>query len=62
VITLANVNVRTFAGTTARLAQLVATQSAILSYADATYFVALVGMAGIPLVFLLRRPARRQSR
>ena len=54
--TLANLNVRGFVGTTAQLAHLVDTQSIVLSYADATYLVGLLGVLCIPLVFLLRRP------
>jgi DHA2 family multidrug resistance protein len=39
-----------------QLAHLVDTQSTVLSYADAAYLIALLGVLCIPLVFLLRRP------
>jgi DHA2 family multidrug resistance protein len=55
-VTLSNPNVRDFPGTTAQLAHLIDTQSTVLSYADATYLIALLGVLCIPLVFLLRRP------
>jgi DHA2 family multidrug resistance protein len=59
--TLANLNVRQFAGSPSQLAHLIDTQSTVLSYADATYLIGLLGVLCIPLVFLLRRPrgARR---
>jgi MFS transporter, DHA2 family, multidrug resistance protein len=56
--TLANANVRGFAGTREQLAGLIGTQSTVLSYADATFFIALLGVLSVPLVFLLRRPRK----
>ncbi|MDB5041657.1 MAG: drug resistance transporter, EmrB/QacA subfamily, partial [Candidatus Eremiobacteraeota bacterium] len=46
-----------------QLAHLIDTQSTVLSYADASYLIALLGVVCIPLVFLLRRPktARRTA-
>jgi DHA2 family multidrug resistance protein len=54
--TLSNLNVRGFLGTTAQLANLITTQSTVLSYADATYFIGILSVLCIPLVLLLRRP------
>jgi DHA2 family multidrug resistance protein len=55
-VTLANLNVRAFAGTLAQLERIVAGQSTILAYADATYLIGALCIVAIPLVFLLRRP------
>ncbi len=62
--TIANLNVRAFgSGHLAQLAQIIDTQSTVLSYADATYLIGILAVLCIPLVFLLRRPrsARRQT-
>ena len=40
----------------AQLAHLIDTQSTVLSYADASYLIALLGVLCVPLVFLLRKP------
>jgi DHA2 family multidrug resistance protein len=57
--TLGNLNVQHFAGSIAQLSTLINTQSVVLSYADATYLIGLLGVLSIPLVFLLKKP--RQS-
>lgn len=54
--TLAKLSVHGYAGTTPQLARIIDTQSTVLSYADATYLIGLLGVLCIPLVFLLRRP------
>jgi DHA2 family multidrug resistance protein len=54
-MTLGNLNVRDFAGSTAQLAHLVDVQSIVISYADATYLVGMLCVLCLPLVFLLRR-------
>ena len=57
--TLGNINVREFAGTPAKIAQLsqlIGVQSTVLSYADATYLIGALSLVCIPLVFLLRKP------
>jgi DHA2 family multidrug resistance protein len=54
--TLGNLNIREFAGTAGQLAHLIDTQSTILSYADATYLIGILGVVCLPLVFLLRKP------
>jgi DHA2 family multidrug resistance protein len=59
-MTLGNLNVRDFAGSTAQLAHLVDVQSVVISYADATYLVGILCIFCLPLVFLLRR--RRAQR
>ena len=59
--TLSNVNVREFIGTTAQLTQLINTQSTILSYADATFLIGMLGVSSVPLVFLLRKPRKAQQ-
>jgi MFS transporter, DHA2 family, multidrug resistance protein len=59
VATLNNLSQRGFAATPAhlrQLANLIDAQSTVLSYADASYLIALLGVLCIPLVFLLRRP------
>ena len=58
--TVRQLSVDGFVGTTAQLAHLIDTQSTVLSYADATYLIGLLGVLCLPLVFLLRRP--RSSR
>jgi DHA2 family multidrug resistance protein len=59
-MTLGNLNVRDFAGSTAQLAHLVDVQSVVISYADATYLIGILCILCLPLVFLLRR--RRAQR
>jgi DHA2 family multidrug resistance protein len=54
--TLAHLSIREFTGTTAQLARLIDVQSIILSYADATYLIGILGVVCLPLVFLLRKP------
>jgi MFS transporter, DHA2 family, multidrug resistance protein len=54
--TLGNLNIREFGGTAGQLAHLIDTQSIILSYADATYLIGILGVLCLPLVFLLRKP------
>jgi MFS transporter, DHA2 family, multidrug resistance protein len=54
--TIRNLNIRDFAGTGPQLAHLIDTQSVVLSYADATYLIGLLGVFCLPLVFLLKRP------
>jgi MFS transporter, DHA2 family, multidrug resistance protein len=56
--TLGNLNIRGFAGTAGQLAHLIDTQSIILSYADATYLIGILGVLCLPLVFLLRKPTK----
>jgi MFS transporter, DHA2 family, multidrug resistance protein len=56
--TLGGLNDRGFAAgpvQITQLAHLIDTQSTVLSYADASYLIALLGVLCIPLVFLLRR-------
>jgi len=57
--TLSNLSQRGFAATpenVRQLASVIGTQSTVLSYADASYLIALLGVVCIPLVFLLRKP------
>ncbi|HEY4441772.1 MAG TPA: DHA2 family efflux MFS transporter permease subunit [Candidatus Elarobacter sp.] len=55
--TLSSLRARGFvAPNPAQLAHLIDAQAIVLSYADASYLVALLGVVCIPLVFLLRRP------
>lgn len=57
--TLSGLSHRGFSATSEqvrRLAGQIGAQSTVLSYADASYFIAVLGVICIPLVFLLRRP------
>ena len=51
-------NVQHFAGTRGQLAGLIYTQSAVLSYADATFLIGVLCILSIPLVFLLKKPRK----
>ncbi len=57
-ITLANPQIRGFLshGSVAQLSGLVNLQSTIVSYADATFVIAVVALAFTPLVLLMRKP------
>ena len=46
----------THGGSLAKLSEMIAAQSAVLSYADATLVVAAISCLCIPLVFLMRKP------
>jgi DHA2 family multidrug resistance protein len=64
--TLGGLHDRGFAAGPAQITQLahvIDTQSTVLSYADASYLIAILGVLCIPLVFLLKRPraARRTA-
>ncbi|MBC5825835.1 MAG: hypothetical protein GIX02_13650, partial [Candidatus Eremiobacteraeota bacterium] len=63
-MTLSNLNVQHFLqrGTAGELAGLVNAQAAILAYGDATFAIAALALASIPLIFLMRKPARSGSR
>ena len=56
--TIGNLNVQGFLGTTTQLAQIINTQSTVLSYADATFLIGVLGVLSVPLVLLLRRPKK----
>lgn len=62
-MTLSNLNVQRFLqhGTQAELARLVNAQAAILAYADATFAIAALALVSVPLIFLMRKPARAGS-
>ena len=59
-ITLANPQIQQFLthSPLAALAQLDFAQSAIISYADVNYAIALLSFVCIPLIFLIRRPKK----
>jgi MFS transporter, DHA2 family, multidrug resistance protein len=48
-------------GTLIGLSTIVASQSAVLAFADATYVMALVALFCIPLVLIMRRPLRQSA-
>ena len=53
---LSHINAQHFMGSIAQLSALINTQSTVLSYADATYLICILGVLSIPLVFLLKKP------
>jgi DHA2 family multidrug resistance protein len=57
-VTLDHLRQSGFSGSIAALSALLNAQSTVLSYADATFLIAVIGLASVPLVFLLRRPGR----
>jgi DHA2 family multidrug resistance protein len=57
-VTVHDLGMRNFSGSIVQLAHLADVQSIVLSYADATYLVGLLGLLCLPLVFLLRRRVR----
>jgi DHA2 family multidrug resistance protein len=61
--TLANVNVQMFLrhGSLIQLSQFVNGQALIQAYADATVVIGLVAFACIPLIFLMKKPAKHKG-
>jgi DHA2 family multidrug resistance protein len=57
-LTLEHLHTSNFSGSFAALSALLNAQSTVMSYADATFLIAAVGLLSVPLVFLLRRPGR----